>query len=171
MTVALGLVPHTGWTWLVRVARPDGAAPRVEERGRAVALPVESGQLYHLAHDHTGDRETFFAKRRAEALAHARKAVAPFAPGAAHAVVVGKIQRLPGFEAILASHPMIHTAEGELWRALFAEACAALGLETTRAASSTPRPRDAAWLAAQGRELGSPWSKEVQTAALAALAR
>ncbi len=157
----LALVPHTGWAWLVRVH-----ADRVEARAKLVALPVQGAELYHLARDHDGDRERFFAARRDAALASAIVAVSSHASGARRAVVLGKQPDLPPLSKIVASHAMIHTAEGELWRALFAEACTACGLTVTRAPA--PAPRDARWLAAAGKRLGAPWTAELKAAATAA---
>jgi len=73
--------------------------------------------------------------------------------------------------------PEIHGAEGELWRAIFAEACAAAGLEVTRAEAGTLRPllgkrhaapAIAAFLDDGKRTCGAPWSREPQDAALGA---
>ena len=71
MMSAIGLVPHTGWTWLVLVVGTR-AAPRVERRERVVACDVLEGELYHLAAEHAGDRERFVATRRAAAVKQAR---------------------------------------------------------------------------------------------------
>jgi hypothetical protein len=156
----IALVPHTGWAWLVRVDRDQ-----VEARAKIVALPVLDAELYHLARDHDGDRARFFAARRDAALASAIVAVRPHAVGA-KAIVLGKQPELPALQKIVASHAMIHTAEGDLWRALFAEACTACGLAVTRA--PLPAPRDARWLAAAGKRLGAPWTAELKAAATAA---
>jgi hypothetical protein len=163
VTTALGLVPHTGWTWLVRV---DGDA--VTARDRVVALPVHDAELYHLARDHRGDRATFFAARRAGALARAIDAVRAPCRGAARAIVLGKQPALPELDRIVASHAAIHGAEGELWRALFAEACARCDVAVERAAIA--RPGEARWLASAGDALGPPWTKEIKDAAAAARA-
>jgi hypothetical protein len=163
LTTALALAPHTGWTWLVRV-RGDV----VEARTKVVALPVLEAELYHLARDHGGDRARFVAERHAGARALALAAVRPHAAGATRAIVLGKQPALPALDQIVASHAMIHTAEGELWRALFADACASCGLEVARGLA--PAQSDARWLAAAGKQLGSPWTAEVKAAAIAARA-
>ena len=174
--VAIGLVPHTGWTWLVRVGGPPDA-PRVESRARVVACDVLEGELYHLAAERTRDRERFVETRRAAALAQAREALRAWIDGAQAAVVLGKRMTLPAFDRIIAAHPLIHGAEGELWRTVFAEACAAHRLAVARAEGS--RVRDAvvarqgqgavdAFLAEGKRTVGAPWTREPQDAALAA---
>jgi hypothetical protein len=165
--VALGLVPHTGWTWLVRVR--DGV---VEARERVVAVDVLDGELYHQARDHAGDRERFFAARRAEMLAKTLAAMRAYGDASA-AIVLGKQQPAEPLAKIVASHAKIHGGEGELWRALFAEALASCGVQTMRAeatdvrASLGKRGVDT-WLAAAGKALGSPWTAEIKDAACAA---
>jgi hypothetical protein len=162
--MAVGLVPHTGWTWLVRIT--DGA---IVARERVVALPVLEAELYHHARDHAGDRAALFATQHAIARDAAIAAVRPHVVGLTRAVVIGKHPALPALDAIVRSHAMIHTAEGELWRALFATACEAFGLEVTRIAAA-PKLAAARWLADGRARLGAPWTAEIKAAALAARA-
>ncbi len=162
--MAVGLVPHTGWTWLVRIT--DGA---IVARERVVAMPVLEAELYHHARDHAGDRAAVFATQHAAARDAAIAAVRPHVVGLARAVVIGKHPALPALDAIVRSHAMIHTAEGELWRALFANACEAFGLEVTRIAAA-PKLAAARWLADGRERLGAPWTAEIKAAALAARA-
>jgi hypothetical protein len=173
---SIGLVPHTGWTWLVRVGGTR-AAPRVERRERVVACDVLEGELYHLAAERARDRERFVATRRAAALNQAREALRAHIDGVRSAIVLGKQATLAPVDRIVAAHPMIHGAEGELWRAIFAEACAAEGLTVTRdeagaLRSLLARRHSAAAIAGflddGKRVVGSPWSREPQDAALGA---
>jgi len=175
---AIGILPHTGWAWLVLV-RVEGSprAPRVAARARVTACGVEEGQLYHLAAEHRGDPAGFLSARRTWAVGQAARALEPHLAEAGAAVVLGKAAALPALERILAAHPLLHAAEGELWRTVFAEACAARGLAVTRAAPEGVRAALAghhsgevveAFLAQGRRDLGSPWSREPQDAALAA---
>jgi hypothetical protein len=173
---AIGLVPHTGWAWLVRVGGTR-AAPSVERRERVVACDVLDGELYHLAAERARDRERFVATRRAVAVKQARDALRDHVAGVRSAIVLGKQAALGPVDRIVAAHPMIHGAEGELWRAIFAEACMAAGLAVTRADAGALRPLLAkrhtpaaidAFLDAGKRTVGSPWSREPQDAALAA---
>jgi hypothetical protein len=176
MMSAIGLVPHTGWTWLVLVVGTR-AAPRVERRERVVACDVLEGELYHLAAEHAGDRERFVATRRAAAVKQARAALRAELAGVTAAIVLGKQATLGPVDRIVAAHPMIHGAEGELWRAIFAEACAAGGATVARAEAGEIRPllakrhtagAIAAFLDQGKRTCGSPWSREPQDAALGA---
>jgi hypothetical protein len=173
---AVGIVPHTGRAWLVGVSG-SRRAPRVESRASVVVCDVLDGQLYHLAADRARDRARFLEGRRAAAVAQACRALDPHLGGVRAAVVLGKELALPPLERIVAAHPLIHGAEGELWRAIFAEACAARGLAVTRALAKDVRdalasrhggPAISAFLARGKREVGAPWSREPQDAALAA---
>jgi len=173
---AIGLVPHTGWTWLVRVTG-SRAAPKVERRERIVACDVLEAELYHLAAERDRDHERFVATRRTAATRQARDALRDHVAGVRHAIVIGKQGLLAPVEQIIAVHPRIHGAEGELWRAIFAEACAAAGLAVTRAEAGELRPllakrHSAAAVAALlddgKRTCGPPWSREPQDAALGA---
>jgi hypothetical protein len=175
-TAALGLVPHTGWTWLVRVRRTDDGCA-VEQRERVVACDVLEGELYHLAAERTREQERFLATRRAAALGQAQDALAPHVEGIRHLIVLGKRMALPPLERILGAHPLIHGAEGELWRALFAEAGEALGLTVARREAGAVREALAkkessaaitAFLATGKKAVGAPWNREPQDAALAA---
>ena len=171
---ALGLVPHTGWTWLVCVAGTR-AAPVVVRRDRVVACDVVDGELYHLAAERTRGRDAFVATRRAHAVEAACAALRAHVGDATAAAVVGKQIALAPLERIVAAHPLIHGAEGELWRAIFADAAAALGLAATRSDASAvrrahPARAAAAFLTAGKQAVGAPWNREVQDAALAAWA-
>ena len=86
---------------------------------------------------------------------------------------------LPGLEAILKSHALIHTAEGEFYRAELIKAAKQCGLAVTsvkerelfeQASLSfrTPRDRLERRVADLGKPLGPPWSQDQKFAALAA---
>jgi hypothetical protein len=110
---------------------------------------------------------------------------------ASAAIVLGKQQPAEPLAKIIASHVKIHGGEGELWRALFAEALASCGVKTIRAEAGEVRaglakrgasPGSAGarsnakrceeaidtWLATAGKALGSPWTSEIKDAACAA---
>jgi hypothetical protein len=174
--VALGIFPHTGWAWVVRVVGTSTAA-RVEARARVVACDVIEGEVYHLAAERTGDQAGFLEERRQMALLQARHALEPHVRDVATAAVLGKAMALPAPARIVAAHPLIHGAEGEFWRATFAEACAHLGATVTRETPEAFRgvllgrhgaPAIGSFLARARHDLGSPWSREPQDAALAA---
>jgi len=82
-------------------------------------------------------------------------------------------------EAILASHALIHTADGNHFRAALAQQCEALGLSVTRipqrelaaraneVLGRTPQQL-ATTVAALGQGLGPPWGADQKAAALLA---
>jgi hypothetical protein len=86
---------------------------------------------------------------------------------------------LPALPAILASHALIHTAEGEFFRDAFRQACGGLDIcvteirerdleqrITTVFGSAAGRLRRE--IAGLGRSLGAPWTNDQKTASLAA---
>jgi hypothetical protein len=86
----------------------------------------------------------------------------------------------PGLARILASHSLLHTAEGDLYRSAVIDAFDRRGVEVepiarhdlaARAASAIGRPaaRDTL-VTALGRSAGPPWRKEHKDATFAALA-
>lgn len=86
---------------------------------------------------------------------------------------------LPPIETILKRHPLVHAAEGELYRRVFSEAGAALGFRPTRlpanalarsaatAAGLTPA-KLTAQLAAMGKASEKPWAADQKQATLVA---
>ena len=93
------------------------------------------------------------------------------------AVAVGTTRVPQELATILGSHPLLHAAEGELYREALADAAEAAGLPVVRfvgrnvlvdAAAALERPI-ADTLAELGRGLGPPWAKDQKEAAAAAL--
>jgi len=94
------------------------------------------------------------------------------------AILTSSGRPLPGLAETLASHAMIHTAEGEFFRTAFADACSQLGIPVAR-----ERERDMLGcatrefgsglagikkrLAAIGGDFGPPWAEDQKKAALA----
>ena len=86
---------------------------------------------------------------------------------------------LPDLETILAAHPLIHTADGELFREALSFASRKYGLKEFRikerelfgSAAKLLRQREGALVqkvAEMGRALGSPWSQDEKYSALVA---
>ena len=96
------------------------------------------------------------------------------------AVLLASGRPLPPLSKILASHALIHAAEGEFFREAFSKACEGLDLsvsgfqerkldeyvQTTFGKAATRMWQQISTL---GRSLGPPWTKDQKTAALAAL--
>ncbi len=84
-------------------------------------------------------------------------------------LLAGSVKPLPALGKILASHALIHTAEGELFRKVLLWAARECQLPVTGVpeklfdASSLPR------LASLGKLLGPPWTRDQKQATLAAL--
>lgn len=100
------------------------------------------------------------------------------APKAA-VVLLSSARPLPDLNAILASHALIHTAEGEFFRQAFRSAFNKLRIPVTgiRAndlndcavkACGKAAPAIQKRIDGMGRSLGPPWTKDEKTAALAA---
>jgi hypothetical protein len=84
---------------------------------------------------------------------------------------------LPALESILASHPLIHTAEGELFREALRAASRECGVPMaavkerelfTRGTAELGIPADAlaARLSEMGRVIGAPWRQDEKYAAM-----
>ena len=96
------------------------------------------------------------------------------------AVLLASGRPLPPLSKILASHPLIHAAEGEFFREAFSKACQGLGLSVTGfrernldecVQTTFGKAATRMWqqISTLGRSLGPPWTKDQKTAALAAL--
>jgi hypothetical protein len=95
------------------------------------------------------------------------------------AVLLASGRPLPPLLKILASHPIIHTAEGEFFREVFSKACEGLDLpvtgfrernldeyvQTAFGKMATGMQRQISTL---GHSLGPPWTMDQKMAALAA---
>ena len=172
MACALGFRAHSGWAAAVVLTDE----PRVLERARIDLVEggvTERAQIYHAAEGlPLAQAEKRIAASIADSRERARAGIAalierhrPRACG----VVVGKVQTLPPLPAILRSHPMIHTAEGVLYRSLLLDAARALGLATLAVpAAEATKHRDKKRIDALGRGLGPPWSQDQKESAMAA---
>ena len=96
------------------------------------------------------------------------------------AVLLASGRPLPPLAKILASHALIHAAEGEFFREAFSKACESLDVPVTgfrerdlNASVQTTFGKAATRIGQQistlGRSLGPPWTQDQKMAALAAL--
>lgn len=144
-------------------------------------------QPYHFAREQPlAEAKKHIARCAAASLRLAQTALKEVAERLSHeyrvkgaAVLLASGRPLPELERIFASHPLIHTAEGEFFRKAFSEACEALKIPVTgirekelaeraqtvfkKSAAALP-----AELAAAAKHLGPPWSQDQKAAALAA---
>ncbi len=177
-TAAIGIRAHSGWAALVTIA---GTPPEIQilDRRRAeicdAAIPGAK-QPYHFVKDMEPAEAQAHLDRCAEASERlAASALAELTcryriSGAS--ILLASARALPPLPAILASHALIHTAEGEFFRRSLRQACDNLnigvkGVRERDLASLTPP----AWqlrIAEIGKRVGPPWTQDYKFAALAA---
>src|SRR5262245_42830837 len=182
---ALGFAVHTGRAAVVAVGGPIDAPEILAKAQLVVASTFDEGAVFHVAQERpieearelVREAEIRFAER-------ARAELAAFSvPLGARVVAAGMVapaaRHLPALEAILKSHPLVHAAEGELYRRVFSEASASIGARPTRVAAGAlagsaaaalglAPARLAAQLAAMGKASGRPWAADQKHAALVA---
>jgi hypothetical protein len=187
---ALGFRVHSGWTAVVAVAMEKGS-PCVLARSRPQLVETftyEFRQPFHTAEKMPFDKGSEFISR-------AQKEARDLAYRAIHEVqadlqkqgyeskrsglLLASGKPLPALERILASHALIHTADGELFREALLHASARCGLamncikekELLDRAAETFRLKPEALLrrvTELGRPHGSPWSQDEKFATLVA---
>jgi hypothetical protein len=189
-SAALGFRAHSGWTALVAVSVSKGA-PSVLARQRihlVGTFTYRFRQPYHTAKRIPLDEaRAFIARVQAEARSLAYHAICELQKSL-HAkgyqltrsgLVLASGRPLPNLPDILASHALIHTADGELFREALLHACARCGLLSKTAKErelrdEAPemlrlRPNDLTRRIAElGRSLGPPWSQDEKFATLVA---
>jgi hypothetical protein len=190
-SAALGFRMHSGWGVLVAVSGAADSVAVVDRRRIVVADPSAPGgnQPYHFAANLSGnDCEEFIAKcrDRTERMAFSaikeslhelqqRKYRVTLA-----AVLMASGRALPSLSQILASHPLIHTAEGEFFRTAVITACGKLDLTTAqvrereieeiaRSAYGGKAASVSRKISTVGASIGPPWTADHKAAALAAL--
>jgi len=188
---AIGVRMHSGWGALVAVCL-DGGKVEIIERRRIVvidAASVGAKQPYHFAKDLEISRaekfiETCSASSRGLATAVIRDLLAELSvrkyrvKGAA--VVLASGRPLPPLAKILAAHPLLHTAEGQFFREVFAKACESCDLpvigirerdldERIQKTFRTGAARIRRQVSEQRRVIGAPWTADQKLAGLAAL--
>lgn len=187
---ALGFRAHSGWAAIV-VLGGSPASPTVVDRRRIeIADPKIRGskQPFHAAEPlPLKDAEKLIQRctdsTRLLALSAVRAALSDVRSQGYKVVgcglVTGSGRPLPGLEAILASHPLLHTAEGEFFREALAQASEKCGLTVTRvrerelaqrasALLRIPADKLNARIAGIGKEVGLPWAQDQKQAALVA---
>lgn len=188
---AIGFRMHSGWGALVAVSSDAGTVEILERRRIAVIEPKIPGtkQPYHFSeHLEFAEAEKFLSGCFAasaqfavvairgciENLRERRYAVA----GAG--VVLASGRALPPLASILASHALIHTAEGEFFREAIWKACQSLDVavtgfrerdlnEATAAGFGKAASKMLRQVSHAGRSIGPPWTTDQKTAAMAAL--
>jgi len=187
---AIGLRVHSGWAAML-VAAGAAETPEVIARRRIEICDTKirgSKQPYHAA-EPMGftDAKAFIERCDSRTHALAREAIEAAVAGIGDrrceprscAVLQASGRELPELAAILRSHALIHTAEGEFYRKAMMDAAVHCGLCVVaikerelydRAAEQLKRTRKQidAWIAETGKKLGPPWTQDQKLAALAA---
>ena len=187
---ALGFRMHSGWGVLVAVS---GDADRVEvvDRKRIVVADSTTGaiQPYHYAaslrvqesENHIATCEVASDQLASAAIERVvRELDARDVRIVGAAVLLASARPLPSLARILASHPLIHTAEGEFFRHSVRRACERLKIsvegfrereleERAKAAFGKSASGVQRRIATAGSLIGAPWTRDHKAAALAAL--
>ena len=187
---ALGFRVHSGWTALVALTAQDGT-PSILARDRARLVRTftyKYRQPYHTAaRMPVRDREAFIQSIQAQARRLAFRTILRLRTRLENegysltrsGLLLASGQPLPELAGILASHSLIHTADGELFREAILDATTRCGLPCVRikerdlldfAARSLGRKSSDVWrrIVGLGRALGPPWSQDEKRASLVA---
>jgi hypothetical protein len=187
---ALGVRMHSGWGVLVAIS---GNANSVEVMDRRRIVTTDPGipganQPYHYAANiEFPESERYLANCATVSERLAFEAVGEVVQdlegrhyriiGAA--VLLASGRPLPSLSKILASHPLLHTAEGEFFRDAVRKACERLKISVTairereldewaKTAFGNAASRMHRRISSLGSSIGPPWTKDHKTAALAA---
>jgi hypothetical protein len=187
---ALGFRVHSGWSAVVAVEGPL-PSPSVICRARIEikdAAMAGSTQPYHYAAEMSLERATQFLERcTAASWKFAVRALDEVLAGLRErgydavrcGILTGSGRKLPDLAGTLASHALIHTAEGEFFRAVVAHTCEERHLPVigvrekelwTRAPTVLSLTEEALRLqiAAIGKRIGPPWTQDEKHSALVA---
>ena len=187
---ALGVRMHSGWGVLVAVSG-DANSVEVMDRRRIVTADSRipgANQPYHYAAslglpESEGYLANYAAVSERLAVAAVEEVVRELDGRhyrtAGAAILLASGRPLPSLAKILASHPLIHTAEGEFFRNAVSQACERLKISVTairerelderaKTAFGNAASRVQRRISSLGSSLGPPWTKDHKTAALAA---
>ena len=188
-SAAIGLRIHSGWGTLVVVSN-GGVLEIVDRRHIIIADPGISGskQPYHYA-------ENLELKKAEEYIARCSTVSGQLASRAIRevlshlkrheyrvqgsAILMASERPLPSLEKILASHALIHMAEGGFFRMLVRKACEDAGLTVTplRERELEERAKKTFGekvnqikerISSLGKRLGPPWTQDEKLATLSA---
>jgi hypothetical protein len=187
---AIGFRAHSGWAAAVAVSGPKDA-PLVVGRRRIELVDGSAAgkaQPYHAAAaGDPRDAERLIASSAESARSLAQQGLAAFVEELRKAgyeavgcgILLAAGRPLPALESILASHPLIHTAEGEFFREALRAAAGACELPLisvkereifTRASMDLGIPADRLerHVVHMGQSIGPPWRQDEKLAAMAA---
>ena len=188
---AIGIRVHSGWGAAVAVAGKLGGEEIIERRRIEITDGKMAGaiQPYHFAksmditraEQHISNCAAASGKLALASLKDLLQNLEERSYRVIGACILLSSGRpLPSLEKILASHPMIHTAEGEFFRQAFRDGFARLKIPVTRIrerdlekeaetkfGKAAVKIQDR--IGSMGRTIGPPWTTDQKCAALAAL--
>jgi hypothetical protein len=187
---ALGIQMHSGWGVVVAVAGEIKSIEILDRRRIVTADPAVAGAnqpYHHASHLELSAAENYLASCTATSSRMASMAIEELLrelegnryriTGAS--VLLASGRSLPAVAKILASHPLIHTAEGEFFRHAARRGCENLQIPVTairereldkqaEATFGSEASRMRASIAGMRNSIGPPWTKDHKNAALAA---
>ena len=187
---ALGVRMHSGWGVLVAVSGDTQSVEVLDRRRIVTTDPSIAGarQPYHYAAAlELAESERYLANCAAVSERLALEAVSEVVRElkgqncliVGSAVLLASGRPLPSLSKILASHALIHTAEGEFFRDAVRKACEGLEIhiaairereleERTKTVFGQEASRVQHAISSLGSSIGPPWTKDHKTATLAA---
>jgi hypothetical protein len=151
-----------------------GSPPTLISRTRVQMCPsTVPADAYHAAaaeRDDLKKAEKLISRVVAASVKGARAAIRSAGEDLVAVALVNEPRELPSLSRILGSHALIHSAEGDMYREVVAEAGEAEGLPVFHFSASdlgTGGRQDL--LRGFGETVGTPWRREHKEAALAAL--
>jgi hypothetical protein len=188
---AFGIRVHSGWGVVVCISG-NSTNPEIVDRQRIViidSMMKGAKQPYHFAESLGVEKgERHLQRCAAVSQRLALQAVGGILEAVTArnyrvvgcAVLLASGRALPPLQKILASHPLIHTAEGEFFRNVVREACKhfripVVGIrereldEHANATFGNAAARARQHINSLGKTVGSPWTQDEKTAALAGL--
>jgi hypothetical protein len=181
MRIALGFRAHSGWAAMVAVAGSLREPHVLERRRITIADPQLPGskQPYHAA----AELPCLQAEASLRKALESSRTLAVDATLAAiealrsqgHEVVgcgllLGSDKPLPALPAILASHPLLHTAEGQMFRDVLSWAARECNLPVTAVPEKQLPAASLSAIGSLGKTIGPPWTQDQKFATVAALA-
>jgi hypothetical protein len=187
---AIGVRMHSGWAVVVAVTKRAGTIEIIDRnrvtltRAGAVGAtePYHFVEMFELREAEKFLEKLFVASERRASVAIrkiARDLLRRDYQLIGAALLLSSGRKLPSLSGILASHLLVHAAEGDFFRRAFQKACVALDLPLVgiRERELEERAENAfgedvlamrQQLSAVGKSLGPPWTKDQKLPALAA---
>lgn len=187
---AIGIRAHSGWAAVIAAAGAPGSVEVIHRAKIVITAPKLKGAkqpYHHAATLSLAAAERYLSECAAASGQLAYDALASTIKDAALAgkritccaILLASGRSLPALPNILASHALIHTAEGEFFRHSFRTAAERLSLTVTgiperdldQCSHAVFGPRAArlqSEVADLGKSLGPPWTSDQKNACLAA---